>query len=236
VDTSPEKNWQFEKRRNREMDFVEDDTEKKAPEVTKDTNTSTAEEGETPISTEYPTDQQVNRQGLDDLNNGLSDDEIIAKLKALPDLQLALWGSDEMTPPRYALIHHAASRGREQLLGFILDNRPKEELVNLENNNSYTALRYAHRNNLPNITQILVDHGAVEELPPITLICSCGNEFTFESSEQSRFIANGFQQPKRCRTCRQDRKNNAHGGRGGGKGRGGRGYGRRGGGERSERR
>jgi uncharacterized membrane protein YgcG len=183
-------------------------------------------EGETGISTEYPTDQPVNREGLEDLNNGISDDEIIAKLKALPDLQLALWGTDELSPPRYALIHHAASRGREQLLRFILDNRPKEELVNLENNNCYTALRYAHRNNLPNITQILVDHGAIEELPPITLTCACGNEFTFESAEQSRFTANGFQQPKRCRTCRQDRKNNSRGG--GGRGRGGRG--RRGGG------
>lgn len=190
------------------------------------------------ISTEYPTDQQVNREGLEDLNNGLSDEEMITKLKALPDLQLALWGNDEMSPKRYVLLHHAASRGREQLLMFILENRPKEEFVNLENDNCYTALRYAHRNNLPNITQILVDHGAVEELPPITLTCSCGNEFIFGSAEQSRFADYGFEQPKRCRTCRQDRKNNSRRGGGRGRGRGGgrgRGRGRSGDRESGER-
>jgi hypothetical protein len=181
----------------------------------------------------YPTECKVNREALDDLNNDVSDDEIIAKYLALPDLRLALWGNEDASVPQYVVLHHAASRGREKLLRFILENRPSEEFVNVANENFYTALRYAHRNNLPNIVEILLEHGAVEPLPSITIDCKCGNQFIFTSQEQDRYRANGYQAPKRCRECRELNKSRNHdregdergndrwetrGGRGGGRG------------------
>ena len=50
-----------------------------------------------------------------------------------------------------------------------------------------------------------------------TLICKdCGQEFTFTASEQDFFEEKGFtNEPQRCKPCRDVRKNNGGGGRGG---------------------
>jgi hypothetical protein len=171
------------------------------------------------VDTGYPTNCKVNRPALDDLNNDVSDDVIIAKFLALPDLRLALWGNEEASVPQYVVLHHAASRGREKLLRFILENRPSQEFVNVVNDNFLTALRYAHRNNLPNIIEILLENGAVETFSPLTIDCKCGNQFTFSPQDQDRYRANGYQPPKRCRECRDLKKSrNNHDNEGEGKG------------------
>ncbi|MFQ5751979.1 MAG: zinc-ribbon domain containing protein [bacterium] len=55
-----------------------------------------------------------------------------------------------------------------------------------------------------------------------TLVCQeCGQEFTFSADEQQFFNERGFQEPKRCKPCRDKRKRDRRGGRGfGGPGRG----------------
>jgi CxxC-x17-CxxC domain-containing protein len=51
-----------------------------------------------------------------------------------------------------------------------------------------------------------------------TLVCAdCGAEFTFSAADQEFHNARGYQDPKRCPTCRQARRAE----RGGGYGRGG---------------
>ncbi|MCB0416765.1 MAG: zinc-ribbon domain containing protein [Bdellovibrionales bacterium] len=77
-----------------------------------------------------------------------------------------------------------------------------------------------------------------------TLSCKdCGNDFTFTVREQEFYAEKGFtNDPVRCKTCRESRKNRAGGG-GGGRGRsfggggggGGRSFGGRGGGNRPPR-
>lgn len=201
-----------------------------------------AEAPEAPyVNTPYPANANINLEVLSDLNNQLSDDEIIAKIQVLPDLLSALWGEGDASLRRYVPMHHAAAHGREKLLLFLLQTLPSPDLVNLENDNYFTALRYANRSNLPTIADLLINCGAVEELPPITLACTCGSDFIFKSDQQSRFRAQNFQQPKHCTECRNARKQQQQqqkprfggqdfdgqfrGGRGGG--RGGRGnYGR----------
>ena len=44
-----------------------------------------------------------------------------------------------------------------------------------------------------------------------TLVCKeCGNEFTFTAGEQEFYAERGFQnEPQRCKSCRDARKNNA---------------------------
>jgi CxxC-x17-CxxC domain-containing protein len=55
-----------------------------------------------------------------------------------------------------------------------------------------------------------------------TLACvDCGMEFTFSAADQEFHAARGYQDPKRCPTCRQARRSE----RGGGGGYGGGGYG-----------
>jgi CxxC-x17-CxxC domain-containing protein len=55
-----------------------------------------------------------------------------------------------------------------------------------------------------------------------TLVCvDCGMEFTFSAADQEFHAARGYQDPKRCPTCRQARRSE----RGGGGGYGGGGYG-----------
>jgi len=50
----------------------------------------------------------------------------------------------------------------------------------------------------------------------LQLICSdCGQEFTFSSEDQAFFQERGYSAPKRCRACRQAKKNQAGGGGGG---------------------
>ena len=46
-----------------------------------------------------------------------------------------------------------------------------------------------------------------------TLVCKeCGNEFTFTAGEQEFYAERGFQnEPQRCKSCRDARKNNARG-------------------------
>jgi CxxC-x17-CxxC domain-containing protein len=40
-----------------------------------------------------------------------------------------------------------------------------------------------------------------------TLVCEdCGEEFTFSAEEQSFYMEKGFQEPKRCKPCRDKRK------------------------------
>ena len=42
------------------------------------------------------------------------------------------------------------------------------------------------------------------------LVCAgCGQAFPFSASEQAYYAERGFQEPKRCRSCRQSRKRGA---------------------------
>src|SRR5271169_3150756 len=52
----------------------------------------------------------------------------------------------------------------------------------------------------------------------------CGNSFVFTAQEQSFYAEKGFSPPKRCRSCREQRKAGGGGG-GGGRSGGGGGYG-----------
>jgi len=59
-----------------------------------------------------------------------------------------------------------------------------------------------------------------------TLTCAeCGEDFIFSDDEQQFFNERGFQEPKRCKPCREKRKRERGGSRGFGGGRG-RGYNR----------
>jgi CxxC-x17-CxxC domain-containing protein len=44
----------------------------------------------------------------------------------------------------------------------------------------------------------------------------CGQSFTFSADDQEFFRERGFSAPKRCKTCRQAKKNEQSGGGGGG--------------------
>src|SRR5580698_5803514 len=58
----------------------------------------------------------------------------------------------------------------------------------------------------------------------LQLTCSdCGQEFTFTADDQAFFRERGYSAPKRCKACRQAKKNEQQGG-GGGYGGGGGGY------------
>ena len=49
----------------------------------------------------------------------------------------------------------------------------------------------------------------------LQLTCSdCGQEFTFSSEDQAFFQERGYSAPKRCKTCRQAKKNEQDGGGG----------------------
>jgi len=49
----------------------------------------------------------------------------------------------------------------------------------------------------------------------LLLTCSdCGQEFTFSSEDQAYFQERGYSAPKRCKTCRQAKKNEQGGGGG----------------------
>ena len=53
----------------------------------------------------------------------------------------------------------------------------------------------------------------------LQLTCSdCGQEFTFSSEDQAFFQERGYSSPKRCKPCRQAKKNEQQGGGGGGGG------------------
>ena len=53
----------------------------------------------------------------------------------------------------------------------------------------------------------------------VQLTCSdCGREFTFTSEDQAFFRERGYSTPKRCKPCRQAKKNEQMGGGGGGGG------------------
>ena len=48
-----------------------------------------------------------------------------------------------------------------------------------------------------------------------TLTCvECGSEFTFSADDQEFHAGKGYQEPKRCPTCRQARRSDRGGGRG----------------------
>jgi CxxC-x17-CxxC domain-containing protein len=50
-----------------------------------------------------------------------------------------------------------------------------------------------------------------------TLVCvDCGMEFTFSAADQEFHAARGYQDPKRCPSCRQARRAERGGGYGGG--------------------
>jgi len=50
----------------------------------------------------------------------------------------------------------------------------------------------------------------------IQLTCSdCGQDFTFTAADQAFFQERGYSTPKRCRNCRQAKKNSDQGGGGG---------------------
>lgn len=56
----------------------------------------------------------------------------------------------------------------------------------------------------------------------LQLTCSdCGQDFTFTAADQSFFSERGYSTPKRCKPCRQAKKNEQGGGGGGGYGGGG---------------
>lgn len=47
----------------------------------------------------------------------------------------------------------------------------------------------------------------------LQLTCSdCGQEFTFTSADQAFYQERGYSAPKRCKNCRQSRKNDQGGG------------------------
>lgn len=51
----------------------------------------------------------------------------------------------------------------------------------------------------------------------LQLTCSdCGQEFTFSGEDQAFFQERGYSVPKRCKSCRQAKKNEQAGGGGGG--------------------
>ena len=55
-----------------------------------------------------------------------------------------------------------------------------------------------------------------------TLTCAeCGAEFTFSADDQEFHAGRGYQDPKRCPSCRQARRDRGGGGGGGGGGYGG---------------
>jgi len=59
----------------------------------------------------------------------------------------------------------------------------------------------------------------------LQLTCSdCGQEFTFTAEDQAFFSERGYSTPKRCKPCRQAKKNEQAGGGGGGYQGGGGGY------------
>jgi CxxC-x17-CxxC domain-containing protein len=52
-----------------------------------------------------------------------------------------------------------------------------------------------------------------------TLVCAdCGQEFTFSADDQEFYSTRGFSDPKRCRSCRAQRRNGREGDMGGGGG------------------
>lgn len=55
---------------------------------------------------------------------------------------------------------------------------------------------------------------------------ACGSEFTFTAEEQEFYNSKGFQEPKKCKQCREQAKQRRSGGYGRGRGGGGGGYGR----------
>jgi CxxC-x17-CxxC domain-containing protein len=59
---------------------------------------------------------------------------------------------------------------------------------------------------------------------------ACGSEFSFSAEEQEFYASKGFQEPKKCKPCRDAAKQSRGGGGGYGRGGGGGGYGRGGGG------
>ncbi|HMD21510.1 MAG TPA: CxxC-x17-CxxC domain-containing protein [Alloacidobacterium sp.] len=51
----------------------------------------------------------------------------------------------------------------------------------------------------------------------LQLTCSdCGQDFTFTAADQAFFRERGYSAPKRCKACRQAKKNDHQGGGGGG--------------------
>ena len=148
---------------------------------------------------EMPTDgQSISRAILHDLNIQVSEEDDICKLKMMPDLSLALWGK-ESSQRQYVPLHHAASRGKSLLLEFILAQRSPAGQVNIMNENDFTALRYAHRSELPHIVKILVDAGAVENYPALDIVCvRCREVFVSSSCQQERLVQRGYQLPKNC--------------------------------------
>lgn len=45
-----------------------------------------------------------------------------------------------------------------------------------------------------------------------TITCQCGNDFTFTVGEQRYYAERGYQEPKRCKPCREKRKAEKEGG------------------------
>eukprot|EP01103_Thecamoeba_quadrilineata_P003516 TRINITY_DN13284_c0_g1_i1.p1 TRINITY_DN13284_c0_g1~~TRINITY_DN13284_c0_g1_i1.p1 ORF type:complete len:150 (-),score=10.64 TRINITY_DN13284_c0_g1_i1:23-472(-) len=132
----------------------------------------------------YQSGVNLNRFVLDDIKKGIPDEQIIEKIRAVCDynLDIALWGTQE---GRYIPLHHAASHGREVLTRFILTRMTDPRYINMENDNFLTALRYARRENYPNIVRILMDAGATEPFRPI----HCRNGFVLTSQTQAKRAA-----------------------------------------------
>lgn len=168
------------------------------------------------VNTPYPQGVAINREILSDIDHSLPDEEIIIKLQSTGDLMTALWGDmNDAHTLRYIPLHHAASRGRQLLVDFILSNATySPALVNIMNDNYFTALRYANRGSFSHIISMLESAGATEEFPNIAITCPCGSEFTYTSDKQARFNAQNFQAPRHCGNCRAARKAQQQGGGG----------------------
>ena len=63
--------------------------------------------------------QNANCLVLDDLNNNISESDIIHKLQNSSDMMRVLWETGDTG--QYVPLHHASSHGKIELLHFILD-------------------------------------------------------------------------------------------------------------------
>lgn len=110
---------------------------------------------------------------LCDLNNGLTDEQIIHKLEIL--LKTGIDNVNKFLGDNdYIPLHHASSRGRVKLVQWIMQNH-RDKNVNVRNHNGFTALKYARRTinskNIPNhvkeacyeIINILIQNGARDD-------------------------------------------------------------------------
>ena len=164
----------------------------------------------------YPLNQCIELEVMVDLQNPqITTQQIIDKINAMPDLELALWDEarGNVTVKRYVPLHHAASHGNAELVRYIVGLRTNPEQVNIANDKGMTALKYAlkcrDRDVRNEIVEILRTAGAVdvEEFPAMTITCAtCRATFEFTSKQRAFYAAKKYHNPKNCESCRKARK------------------------------